>query len=95
MSAKEADIVIIGGGTAGLVLAARLSEDPTIHVLVLEAGGNQLDDPRVTTPGLWPSLLKTDLDWSYLTVPQVSPARRSRSAVANTGLERLAWEENS
>lgn len=37
------DYVIIGGGTAGLVVAARLTEDPRIAVAVLEAGENRLD----------------------------------------------------
>jgi len=37
------DYVIIGGGTAGLVVAARLTEDPNITVAVLEAGENRLD----------------------------------------------------
>ncbi len=41
--AKVFDYVIIGGGTAGLVLAARLSEDPTVQVVVLEAGENKLE----------------------------------------------------
>ena len=47
VSGKVFDYVIIGGGTAGLVLAARLSEDPTKSVLVLEAGGAHLGDPMI------------------------------------------------
>ena len=40
---KVYDYVIIGGGTAGLTLAARLTEDPSIHVAVLEAGEARLE----------------------------------------------------
>ncbi len=40
---KVFDYIIIGGGTAGLVLAARLSEDPAMQVVVLEAGEERLD----------------------------------------------------
>lgn len=43
LSSRLFSVVIIGGGTAGLVLAARLSEDPDISVLVLEAGENRLN----------------------------------------------------
>ncbi|MBS0613473.1 MAG: GMC family oxidoreductase N-terminal domain-containing protein, partial [Proteobacteria bacterium] len=39
MKAEEFDYVIAGGGTAGCILAARLSEDSTVRVLLLEAGG--------------------------------------------------------
>ena len=47
VSGKAFDYVIVGGGTAGLVLAARLSEDPSKSVLVLEAGGAHLNDPMI------------------------------------------------
>lgn len=66
-----ADYVIVGGGTAGLVLAARLSEDPGTSVVVLEAGTNHLEDPRVNIPALWTTLFGTDADWAFATVPQV------------------------
>lgn len=47
VSGKAFDYVIIGGGTAGLTLAARLSEDSSKSVLVLEAGGAHLNDPMI------------------------------------------------
>lgn len=72
MAPDTFDFVIIGGGTAGLVLAARLSENPDLQVLVIEAGADQKDDPRVNTPALWSTLLKTPSDWAFDTIPQVS-----------------------
>jgi len=47
---KSYDYVIIGGGTAGLTLAARLTEDPNVTVGVLEAGQNRLADPNLLVP---------------------------------------------
>ncbi|KAF7926681.1 uncharacterized protein EAE97_010190 [Botrytis byssoidea] len=46
-STTQAHYVVIGGGTSGLVVANRLTENPDVHVLVLEAGVNRDDDPRV------------------------------------------------
>jgi choline dehydrogenase-like flavoprotein len=66
-----ADYVIIGGGTAGLVVASRLSENPNLSVVVLEAGQNHLQDPRVNIPAFWSSLVGTELDWQFASRPQV------------------------
>jgi choline dehydrogenase-like flavoprotein len=66
------DYVICGGGTAGLTIAARLTENPDITVGVIEAGKNRLDDPLVDTPGLLFQMLgNKDYDWAFDTVPQV------------------------
>lgn len=72
----EADYVIVGGGTSGLVLASRLSEnDSTRSVIVLEAGKNLIDDPRVQTPALWTTLMGSETDWQFKSTPQVCPSQ--------------------
>lgn len=65
------DYIIVGGGTAGLCIAARLTENPDVNVGVLEAGANRMDDPQVYTPSLYPTLIgREKYDWCYESVPQ-------------------------
>jgi choline dehydrogenase-like flavoprotein len=65
------DFIIVGGGTAGLVLANRLSENPSATVAVIEAGGDASKDPRVFIPALFTAALGSELDWSFASTPQV------------------------
>jgi choline dehydrogenase len=68
-STSEYDYVIVGAGSAGCVLANRLSLDPTIRVLLLEAG--QPDRLRnIHIPAAWSRTLQTPFDWQYMTEPQ-------------------------
>ena len=69
-SQTDFDYLIVGGGTAGLVVAARLSEDPAINVGVREAGDASFDAPGINVPGRYGETLGTDNDWQYETVPQ-------------------------
>jgi choline dehydrogenase len=63
------DYIIVGAGSAGCVLAARLSEDPDVSVLVLEAGGpDSLDSIHV--PVAFGQLFKTACDWDYSSQPE-------------------------
>jgi len=70
------DYVIVGGGTAGCVLAARLSEEEPLSVCLLEAGG-EAEDPRIGDPAAWPALQGSKIDWGYETLPQAQTAGRS------------------
>ena len=64
------DTVIVGGGTAGAVVAARLSEDPAHRVCLIEAGPSDLGQDRVLRLRRWLELLDSDLDWDYRSVLQ-------------------------
>ena len=62
------DYIIVGAGSAGCVVAARLSENPAAQVLLLEAGGTD-DHEDVHDPVKWPTLFPGPLDWGYTTAP--------------------------
>ncbi|HWJ51243.1 MAG TPA: GMC family oxidoreductase N-terminal domain-containing protein, partial [Solirubrobacteraceae bacterium] len=63
------DYVIVGAGSAGCVLANRLSEDPTVSVLLLEAGGADRS-PKIKIPAAFPQQFHTKLDWDFATEPE-------------------------
>ena len=66
---KTYDYVVVGAGTAGCVLAARLTEDPTCRVLLIEAGGSDRR-MKIQIPAAFSKLFKTDVDWDYSTEPE-------------------------
>ena len=67
---EEFDYVVAGGGTAGAVVAARLSEDPNVTVCLLEAGPSDVDDPAILRLEDWMFLLDSGYDWDYPVEPQ-------------------------
>ncbi|KAH9934342.1 alcohol oxidase [Fomitopsis serialis] len=68
---KTFDYIVIGGGTAGLVVASRLSEDASVSVLVLEAGEANLDDRAILLPGQgMVHINNPKYDWGFKTVKQ-------------------------
>lgn len=63
------DYVIVGAGSAGCVLAARLSEDPEVRVALIEAGGPDTAQ-EIHIPAAFPQLFKSDLDWDLDSDPE-------------------------
>src|SRR5271166_3323529 len=63
------DYVIVGAGSAGCVLANRLSEDPSVRVLLLEAGGKDRS-PNIKIPAAFAKQFHTRLDWDFATEPE-------------------------
>jgi choline dehydrogenase len=65
----EYDFIVVGAGSAGCVLAARLTEDPAARVLLLEAGSAERTQ-AMTVPNAWPRNIGTTAEWGYATMPQ-------------------------
>jgi choline dehydrogenase len=63
----EPDVIVVGAGSSGCALVHRLSLDPSIRVLLLEAGVSGEADPAILTPGRWVSLMGSEYDWNYAT----------------------------
>ncbi|MGN6379753.1 MAG: GMC family oxidoreductase N-terminal domain-containing protein, partial [Gaiellales bacterium] len=68
--ADEFDYVVVGGGSAGAVVAARLSEDPNVSVCLLEWGPSDVDLDDVLLIRRWLGLLEGPLDLAYTTTLQ-------------------------
>ncbi|KAJ6483644.1 alcohol oxidase [Mycena vulgaris] len=84
LSAPAYDYVVVGGGTAGLTVASRLTEDKNVNVAVLEAGFNAEGLPEVFIPGLIGTGISfTTLNWAYATVPQAN--LNGRNLTVNAG----------
>lgn len=81
LSGKTYDYIVVGGGLAGLTVAARLSEDPDVTVAVIEAGQDiyGAHESRFLTPSavLYDSFLNTEYDWKYVTTAQAGLNQRT------------------
>jgi choline dehydrogenase len=72
----EFDVIVIGAGSSGCVIANRLSADPDVRVLLVEAGGRG-SSPAIERPGQWTTLMGTEVDWGYRT--EAEPGLDGRS----------------
>ncbi|MFF2619859.1 GMC family oxidoreductase [Kitasatospora sp. NPDC058046] len=69
------DYLVVGAGSAGCAVAARLCVDPRVRVALIEAGG-QDDDPAIKIPAAFPTLFGGEHDWDFRTTPQRGLAGR-------------------
>jgi choline dehydrogenase len=91
----EYDYVVVGAGTAGSVLAARLSEDGDARVLLLEAGGSE-EPQDLPVPPAWPRLLGTPRNWGDRTIPQAAsgtsvPMARGRGLGGSSAINAMVF----
>ena len=101
-SRKSYDFIVIGGGTAGLVVARRLAEaNASFTVGVLEAGGIARNDDKVEIPGYYGQSLGGRHDWHLETIPQKGlrgrslPWPRGKVLGGTSALNYMAWNRAS
>jgi choline dehydrogenase len=66
----DPDIIVVGAGSSGCALVHRLSLDPSIRILLLEAGVSGEADRAIQTPGRWVALMGSSYDWAYTTASE-------------------------
>ncbi|KAL9938497.1 hypothetical protein V8E36_002216 [Tilletia maclaganii] len=90
------DYIVVGGGTAGLAVATRLSEDPAVSVAVIEAGTSGFNVGIIDIPGYFGADLMTDYDYKFFTQPgPKTPAKywpRGKVLGGSSALNFLVWD---
>ncbi|PPJ55034.1 hypothetical protein CBER1_01459 [Cercospora berteroae] len=80
------DFIVVGGGTSGLIVANRLSDDPSVSVAVVEAGASVLDNENVTDVAGYSKAFDTPIDWAYTSTPQLSAGNETKVLRAGKAL---------
>lgn len=98
VTGRTFDYIVVGGGTSGLCIAARLTEDPNVNVLVLEAGKPNINDPLLLRPASYAAQFDNpDYDWSFKTAPQKYangteyPWARGKGLGGSSGINFMCW----
>jgi choline dehydrogenase-like flavoprotein len=104
MVSSHYDFIVVGGGTAGNVVAGRLAENPNITVLIVEAGpGNSIDIEEIRTPALAMDLRNSEYDWAYKTTMvkrdeyerMEKPNTRGKALGGSSSLNYFTWVPGS
>ena len=87
------DYIVVGAGAAGCAVAHRLSEDPGVKVLLLEAGGPD-SSPLIHMPAGFTKLTGEKVNWGFSTVPQRHVNQREMQRYADTRIRLVrTWED--
>ncbi|KAI6849711.1 alcohol oxidase [Hortaea werneckii] len=93
------DFIVVGGGTAGVAIATRLSQNlPHFSILLVEAGPDGRDSPSIYIPGRKGTALGTIYDWNFTTVPQealndrILPQNRGHVLGGSSALNLLSYD---
>src|SRR5712691_5157854 len=97
----QPDYIVVGAGAAGCIVAARLSEDPSVRVLLIEAGGSDRN-PIITMPGALPFVYeRRQLQWGYQSGPEPQLGGRTideklgQGVGGSTSINAMIWNRGN